>query len=164
MKQESYVKVSEFVRKFRHGEAIVQYGNILVTRIIYIMFCVFLAVLIYKKDERIIRIILVTGSSFILVSVFRHFYNELRPYAIYDFNPIVRKEKRGESMPSRHVFSGFVIGMAFLYAAPYLSIPVFICSILMCIGRVVGGVHFPKDVIAGAVIGMISGWIGFFLL
>lgn len=164
MRQESYIKVSEYVRRFRHGEEIIQYGNIWVTRIIYVAFFVMLIVLLLQRDERIVRVVLVTGISFILVSVFRHFYNEKRPYTIYDFNPIVRKEKTGESMPSRHVFSGFVIGMAFLYIQPYLSIPVFVCSIFMGLGRVIAGVHFPKDVIAGAIIGIISGIIGFYLI
>lgn len=158
------MKVSEFVRKFRHGEEIVKYGNVLVTRIIYVAFLMLLAILLVKKDERIVRVVLVTGISFGLVSVFRHFYNEKRPYTIYDFQPVVKKNKTGESMPSRHVFSGFVIGMAFLYIQPYFSIPVFICSLIMCFGRVVAGVHFPKDVIAGAMIGIISGIIGFFVI
>jgi membrane-associated phospholipid phosphatase len=164
MKQETYVKISKFVRSRRYGEDIVKYGNILVTRIIYVAFLVMLITLLLQKDERIVRVVLVTGISFALVSVFRHFYNEDRPYTIYDFDPVVKKNKTGESMPSRHVFSGFVIGMAFLYVQPCLSIPMFICSVLMCFGRVIAGVHFPKDVIAGAVIGIISGIVGFYLI
>lgn len=164
MKQESYVKVSEWVRKFRHGEAIVKYGNIFITRIVYIAFLVFLAVMFFHKDERLVRVALVCGISFVLVSIFRHFFNEDRPYTVYDFEPIVKKNKVGESMPSRHVFSGFVIGMAFLYVYPLMSILVFACSVLMCFGRVIAGVHFPKDVIAGAVIGIVSGYVGFFLI
>ena len=164
MKQESYVRVSEWVRKFRYGETMVKYGNIFITRIVYIAFLVFLAVLFLNKDERLVRVILVCGISFILVSLFRYFYNEDRPYTIYDFEPVVKKNKKGQSMPSRHVFSGFVIGMAFLYVYPPLSILIFVCSVLMCFGRVIAGVHFPKDVIAGAVIGIVSGHVGFFLI
>lgn len=164
MKQETYVKMSEFVRGFRYGESVVKYVNIIITRLVYVAFINFLAILFLQKDERIVRVVLVCGISFILVSVFRHLYNEDRPYTKYDFEPIVKKSKTGESMPSRHVFSGFVIGMAFLYISPVLSIPIFVCSFLMCIGRVVAGVHFPKDVIVGAVIGIVSGVIGFWLI
>lgn len=164
MKQEAYIKISEKVRKIKHGERIVQYGNILVTRLVYIMFLCFLLMLCFRKDERVIRVILVTGISFVLVSIFRKLYNEPRPYTVYTFNPILKKAKEGESMPSRHVFSGFVISIAFLYVNPLLSIPAFICSLLMCFGRVVAGVHFPKDVIVGAVIGIFSGVIGFWVV
>lgn len=164
MKQETYIKISDGVRRFRYGEKIVQYGNRLITGIIYFMFITLLAVMAVRKDERIVRVVLVTGISFVLVSIFRYLYNSPRPYTLYHFQPIVKKEKIGESMPSRHVFSGFVIAMAFLYMNPLVSIPVFICSGLMCIGRVIAGVHFPKDVIVGAMIGIISGLIGFFIL
>lgn len=163
MKQETYRNVSAFVRKFRYGEKIVRYGNILVTRIVYVAFLILLAALLLRRDERIVRVLLVTGISFVLVSLFRHFYNEARPYTVYDFEPVVHKSKTGESMPSRHVFSGFVIAMAFLYIQPWTSIPVFICSVLMCFGRVIAGVHYPRDVIVGAAIGIVSGMVGFFL-
>lgn len=164
MKQETYVKVSDFVRRFRYGEAIVKYGNIFITRIVYIAFLVLLAMLLWQKDERIVRVVLVCGISFVLVSLIRKFYNEDRPYTTYDFEPVVKKDKTGESMPSRHVFSGFVIAMAFLYVNPLWSVLIFICSVVMCFGRVIAGVHFPRDVIVGAVFGIMCGYVGFFLI
>lgn len=164
MKQETYVKISEFVRRFRHGETIVKYVNTLVTRIVYVAFIVFLAIMLWQKDERVVRVVLVCGISFVLISFVRKIFNHDRPYTKYEFNPIVKRSKTGESMPSRHVFSGFVIAMAFLYVYPMWSILIFGCSIIMCFGRVIAGVHFPKDVIAGAVIGIVCGYLGFFLI
>ena len=164
MKQETYRKMSESVKKFRHGTSIIKYGNDLLTGIIYVAFLVLLAVMFFHKEERIWRVVLVCGISFVLVSLFRYFYDEKRPYVLYDFEPVVKKNKAGQSMPSRHVFSGFVIGMAFLYVAPLWSGLIFLCATLMCFGRVVAGVHFPKDVIVGALIGIFSGIIGFWMI
>ena len=67
-------------------------------------------------------------------------------------------------MPSRHVFSAFVIGMAFLHMNIVLGIIILIIGCLMAVIRVIVGVHFPRDVIAGAVIGILSGIIGFYLI
>ena len=156
--------MSDFVRKYRYGVCIVKYGNILVTRIVYMAFFMLLVMLEIQKDERMIRVVLVTGISFILVSIVRHFVNAPRPYTLYDFDSIVKKNKAGESMPSRHVFSTFVIGMAFFYTYPVIGIIIFADGILMCFGRVVAGVHFPKDVIVGAMIGILSGVIGFYII
>lgn len=164
MKRETYIKMSDFVRKYRYGVCIVKYGNILVTRIVYMAFFMLLVMLAIQKDERMIRVVLVTGISFILVSIVRHFLNAPRPYTLYDFDSIVKKNKAGESMPSRHVFSTFVIGMAFFYTYPVIGIIIFADGILMCFGRVVAGVHFPKDVIVGAIIGILSGVIGFYII
>ena len=164
MKRETYIKMSDFVRKHRYGVRIVKCGNILVTRIVYVAFFMLLVMLSIQKDERMIRVVLVTGISFILVSIVRHFANSPRPYTLYGFDSIVKKSKAGESMPSRHVFSTFVIGMAFFYIYPSIGIIIFADGILMCFGRVVAGVHFPKDVIVGAIIGILSGVIGFYII
>lgn len=163
MNQETFRRVSAWIRRFRYGEKIVINGNRFLTDFIYVFFAILLMELFINKDERIIQVLSVTGISFVAVSIFRHIYNADRPYIVYDFSPIIKKEKAGESMPSRHVFSAFIIAMAALYIYPMSSIPVFICSVLMCFGRVVAGVHFPKDVIVGAVIGIICGYAGFFM-
>lgn len=164
MKQESYVKVSEFVRRFRYGEAIVKYVNSWLTRIVYVAFVVFLAVLLWQRNEKIVRVVLVCGVSFVFISIFRKLYDADRPYTVYDFEPIVKKSKTGHSMPSRHVFSAAVIAMAFLYVSPLWSVLIFSCTIIMCFGRVIAGVHFPKDVIAGLMAGVLCGVIGFYVI
>jgi membrane-associated phospholipid phosphatase len=164
MKQETYIKISDFVRQYPQGESIVKYANIIITRIVYLTYFVMLVTLAVWKDTRIFRVILVPAISFLIVSVFRYTIDAPRPYVLYTFNPIVKKDKKGQSMPSRHVFSTFVIGMSAWYVCPVAGILIFIAGIFMCVGRVVAGVHFPKDVIAGALIGIISGLIGFYLI
>lgn len=164
MKQETYIKISDFVRKYPKGESIVKYANIIITRIVYVAYFVMLVILAVQRDNRIFRVVLVTGISFLIVSVFRHIIDAQRPYVLYDFDPIVKKDKRGQSMPSRHVFSTFIIGMSAWYLWPALGVIIFIDGIFMCIGRVIAGVHFPRDVIAGAFLGIISGVIGFYLI
>lgn len=164
MKQETYVNISEFVRKFRYGEAIVKYLNIFVTRIIYVAFILFLAILLWHRNDKFIRVVLVCGVSFVLISIFRKLFDADRPYTRYDFEPIMKKSKTGHSMPSRHVFSGAIIAMAFLYVSPLWSIPIFVCTVIMCFGRVIAGVHFPKDVIAGLIAGICCGIIGFYVI
>ena len=76
---------------------------------------------------------------------------------------LFEKNKKGESMPSRHVFSAFIIGMAFFYIGEIpLGIIVFVCGLIIAIVRVISGVHFPKDVIVGALVGILCGVVGFF--
>ena len=53
MKQETYIKISEFVRKYPHGESIVKYANNIIAGVVYMAyFCyasIFLAV---NRDEK----------------------------------------------------------------------------------------------------------------
>lgn len=165
MKKETYVQMVNKTKDNKHLERALIFANPILTSLVYICFVVLLFTLGYnKKIEELIRIVLVCGISFILVSVFRFFFNAKRPYYLYEYEPIVAKEKEGQSMPSRHVFSAFVIAMAFAYINWKFSIIFFVVAILIAVHRVLVGVHFIKDVVVGALIGIVAGLIGFFII
>ena len=52
---------------------------------------------------------------------------------MYEYEPVVAKEKEGHSMPSRHVFSAFVIAMSFAYINWKFSIIFFVVATLIAI-------------------------------
>ena len=54
MKQEAYIKISEFVRKYPHGESIVKYANNIITGVVYMAYFVMLIFLAVNRDERVI--------------------------------------------------------------------------------------------------------------
>lgn len=101
--------------------------------------------------------------SFVLMSFFRDKLNAPRPYEVFDTPPVIPKNTKGHSFPSRHVFSIFTIAVTFLACAssPIFGIIVLVMGLALAYLRVITGVHFPKDVIAGALIGIICGSIEF---
>lgn len=106
--------------------------------------------------------IFVPGISFILVSIFRKIYNAPRPYEVNtELEPIIKKDSKGKSFPSRHIFSIFIIAVAAFQLWPVIGIIIGLAGICLAYCRVKGGVHFKKDVIAGAIIGILLGVIGF---
>ena len=164
MKKESYIKMVNNVKANKRLERALVFANSILTGVVYASFPFLLFALFYnKKYDQLIRIVLVCGISFVLVSVFRYFFNAKRPYAMYEYEPVVAKEKEGQSMPSRHVFSAFVIAMSFAYINWKFSIIFFVVALLITIHRVLIGVHFIKDVVVGAVIGIAAGSILFFI-
>jgi len=110
-----------------------------------------------------ISFILESFLPFLTVSVFRKLYSAKRPYEVYDFSSLgieSPKEKKGSSFPSRHVFSIFLIGtLAFPYALP-LAVCLLVFGVMLGACRVLLGIHFVRDVVAGALIGVASGVIG----
>lgn len=105
---------------------------------------------------------MVPGISFVVISVFRYLYCAPRPYEVFDLPPVIPKDTRGKSFPSRHVFSIFIIGMTFFWKMPLAGVLIGAAGIFMAVVRVLGGVHFPKDVIAGAALGILAGLVGFY--
>ncbi len=130
-------------------------ANKFLTILFYVSYPVLL--LINLKNPDLWKLFLVPAVSFIILSLGRHFINEPRPYETWHIDPLIRKNKKGSSMPSRHIFSSAVIAMSWLYVYPLIGIVFLIAAGISSWIRVVGGVHYPKDVIAGYVIGILSG-------
>ena len=104
---------------------------------------------------------------FVLVSVIRRVANMPRPSEIFDFEAYgmdVRGFRTGRSFPSRHVFSGFLIGAALLPYLPVLGVAILVLSTALGAARVLLGFHFLRDVIAGALIGVISAVTGLLII
>ena len=111
-----------------------------------------------------VRLILASGVPFILVSILRRIINAPRPYELYTFYTVRPKEKRGRSFPSRHVFSAFVIAGFAYTVSPWLSGAFSVLGILLAISRVLLGIHFIRDVVAGALLGALSAALGIIIL
>ncbi len=110
------------------------------------------------------KLILTPFTSFILVSVIRKCIDAKRPYEKYDIKPLFIKDTEGESMPSRHVFSITIIAMCWLYVSVPVGIIMLILVAIMATSRVLAGVHFVRDVIAGFAIGILCGIAGLWLI
>lgn len=110
---------------------------------------------------RLLRLVLIPGGGFILLSLVRRLLNAPRPYEQWPLDPLIAREKRGDSFPSRHVFSATVIAMAALWLDWHWGWPLLVLAVLLAAIRVIGGVHYPRDVVAGALCGLVVGGLLF---
>ncbi len=101
--------------------------------------------------------LLIPGVSFVLLSLIRDRMNWKRPYEEWPIDPLIRREKKGHSMPSRHVFSAAVISMCMLRQNVALGVICLGLSVCIAAVRVLGGVHYPRDVVAGYLLGAAAG-------
>lgn len=162
MNKETYEKITEPIRSHPNGIRNLKLLNRVTTTSVYLIYPISLLVLLMNGDKRFWKVLFIPGVSFVLLSIFRNLLNAPRPYEVLDIVPIIDKETKGKSFPSRHVFSVFVIGMTLYYIFKPLGIALMLIGIIVGIVRVLGGVHFPRDVIAGATIGIgcsLIGWL-----
>ena len=127
----------------------------------------FVALLIYSYiSEPIValKIGVFALAPYILVSAVRKIIKAPRPYEIYDFYQAPPKNKVGQSFPSRHVFSAFVIAVLSYIASVWVSIALIVLGVLLAVSRVLLGIHFVRDVVAGALIGILSGIFGIIMI
>lgn len=161
----SYKRLSAPIRKSKRSIELLRIVNLVLTGLVYIAYPALMLYLLIFKRELFLRSLIVPGSMFLFVSGLRKVLDRPRPYEALQIRPLLVKEKQGESMPSRHIFSVFIIAMTFMYVFGIgAAIPFFVIGVVMALIRVVGGVHFPSDVLVGAAIGIISGILGFYII
>ena len=112
----------------------------------------------------IARSILVPGFTFWGGTVLRARLNVPRPYEQPGFVPLVQKSTKGHSFPSRHALSAAVLAMVWLYFYPVVGWVMAGIAVLICILRVLTGVHAVRDVVCGAALGFALGYAGMWLL
>ena len=107
-----------------------------------------------------LSVLLLTAIPFVFVTLLRKIINAPRPYELYGFYDTAPKSKRGESFPSRHAFSAFSIGTLALWVSLPVGIALLSLAVALAVSRVLLGIHFIRDVLAGAVVGIASSVIG----
>ena len=161
MNKETYKKMTGFLHSHPTQAKIVITTNKIITYAIYLAYPCLLLWLIFHNgaatllegriDPLLSKAILVPAVSFIAVSLLR---------------ALIAKDTKGKSFPSRHAFSIFVIGVTFLAACPLPLVGWLILALGVCLAvvRVLAGVHFPRDVAAGALLGIACGCLGFWIV
>ena len=112
----------------------------------------------------IARSVFVPGLVFWSGTLLRSRLHFPRPYEQPSFTPLVAKESRGHSMPSRHALSASVLAMVWMYFYPKAGWVMVGITVLICVGRVLTGVHHIRDVVGGAALGFALGFAGMWLL
>ena len=112
----------------------------------------------------IARSVFVPGLVFWGGTLLRSRLHFPRPYEQPGFTPLVAKESRGHSMPSRHALSAAVLAAVWLYFYPAAGCVMVGVALLICCLRVLTGVHHVRDVVCGFALGFALGCAGMWLL
>ena len=163
---DTYIKRTQPFRDSKGLAKGIHIANKICTGMMYLSYPLLLLYLFLQKDIILVRAILVPFVSFVLLSVVRSKINRPRPYVTFDVPPIIPKDTKGRSFPSRHVFSATMIAMTYLLVSPWMWLGViFLCvSVVLAVVRVVSGVHYISDVLAGIVVGVVSAIVGFIFI
>lgn len=170
MTKENYKKMTQ---PFRDNVGLAKglhIANKLCTGVMYLAYPILLVYLYFfgkfSSYFSFKKALLVPAISFVLLSIVRALINRPRPYETFEMPPVIKKDTKGNSFPSRHVFSATMIAMTFLLMSPWPWIGMlFLCvSILLAAVRVISGVHFISDVLAGIVVAMVAAIVGYLII
>jgi PAP2 family protein len=163
--QEWYDKRKSSLLRQPQGLQLMRVFNSMMTVLMPLAYLTLLGANFISKGlgQELATYIMVPALGFILLTLVRKWINQPRPYETWGIVPLLEKDSSGNSMPSRHVFSATIISMACLHANLPAGLILLLLSALLGLVRVLGGVHYPKDVLVGYACGLIWG-ILFFIL
>jgi len=97
-------------------------------------------------------------ARFIFTEAIRLFWEKSRPFIENNVNQIL-EHSFSASFPSGHASFFFALSTVIYAYNKKAGTSFFVASFLISISRVFSGIHWPADILAGAIIGIISGWL-----
>ena len=130
----------------------------------FILFAFVFMLAVISSPLSAVKLCAIIGLSYVAVSLARRFINAPRPYEVYDFYESPPKDKKGVSFPSRHTFLVFAIATVCMPASAVPAIILLVLGVLLAVSRVLIGIHFIRDVVTGAMLGILSSVLGLLIL
>ena len=160
-----YKKASDSWRKRAGGAELLTKIDLALRLIVALGYIALLVLLVVTHDSHLVRAIVVPLLCYLFVTIMRAIINAPRPYTSYDIDPLINKDTPGHSMPSRHMASAIIIALTVFWSIGPVwgSIALIICLAIAYV-RIVGGVHYPRDIVVGAIIAALFALVGFVLI
>jgi len=119
----------------------------------------------FKKYWKMIVEAMVSGilARFVITNIIRWIWSRPRPFNILENINLLLPQKTEPSFPSGHASFYFAISTVVYLYNKKLGYLFFAVTFLMGLARVFVGYHWPFDILAGAVIGIFSGLVVFYL-
>ena len=114
MTEMQYQQISDSICRRKYGKLLINLLDNLITLMIFASYPILLVYSYFFAKSYFMELISVPLCSFIAVTLFRKAVNAERPYEVYNFTPIIDKDTKKHSFPSRHVFSAFMVGMSYM--------------------------------------------------
>ncbi|PIR41450.1 MAG: hypothetical protein COV31_01075 [Candidatus Yanofskybacteria bacterium CG10_big_fil_rev_8_21_14_0_10_46_23] len=99
-----------------------------------------------------VTVVSVIVANFGITKVIRTFYHRPRPLEALSITHLLTRTDA--SFPSGHATVFFALAMAIYLHNRKWGVWFFVGAILISLGRVTAGIHYPLDILGGAVIGM----------
>lgn len=130
----------------------------------YLVILLFLALVIgaaYPRREKLEMVLVVLSASLIArfgaVEVIRHYVHRARPLVDLPLHALFTESSW--SFPSGHATFFFGMAMAIYCHHRRWGVLFFALAALISFARVTAGVHYPTDILGGAILGVTISWL-----
>jgi len=165
--------IAKAINEFGRGTILDYISYLISVRSFLFVLLAFLAIMIFKFDnKRWKRIIIALAIAMVLYFVINEvvvkdffesiFLERVRPYLAYPNEIIpIGHLNVDSSFPSSHMsaLTGILLVLAYYYRKYWIWLASILAILIMGLSRLHNGMHYPSDVLAGIVFGLIFGFV-----
>lgn len=141
---------------------IVFFGHILPYLVLaVVVVSVILALNSGKKSSAIVYAAAVASglvARYGVAELIRYFYHRPRPFAALNLPHLLTETSY--SFPSGHAIFFFALAAGVFSTNKRFGAWLYVAAILIGLGRIAAGVHYPSDILGGAILGVVIGHFG----
>lgn len=123
----------------------------------------FTIMLFFANKKTTYKTLFAAGIVFVIDFLFKIVYFRQRPFVTHDVNLLV-DHLQSASFPSRHTDIAFAFAQSIFLGDKKTGVAALIIAAIVGLSRVYVGVHYPLDVLAGAVLGIAGAYFSSFLI
>lgn len=125
---------------------------------IILIFLVYYGLKLYKNKitygQALLPIISATIARGVIKEIIVFFYSRPRPFEVIKIHQLLGDTETGGSFPSGHAIFFFALSAGIYSYNKKAGLIFLIASSLMTLARIAAGLHWPSDILAGAVLGI----------
>jgi undecaprenyl-diphosphatase len=108
--------------------------------------------LLWRRPSIVITVLVADVAADLLAELGKGVVQRHRP-----FETQIGPKSSAHSFPSGHTATAFASATVLSAYAPRWRVPFFVLAVLIAFSRIYDGMHYPTDVLAGAVLGVLVG-------
>lgn len=166
------IKIVEFINKLGEGTFLDKVTIFLSDNLVLVGLLLIALIFIYFLDRAKFKFILISATIALALHLlisegfFKYLLPQLgffkvRPFLAWpDQIKLIGKFIADSSFPSSHVSSFTAVMVVLAYNYKKMVVPAILVVLVISFVRVHNEVHYPTDVLAGAILGIFYGWLG----
>lgn len=150
--------LNSFAGKSHLSDSIISFVGDKISYLLILVFLIFVLRFASEKKKAFLTAVVSTViSRGIVTELIRFLYHRPRPFSVMNVNQLIYE--KNWSFPSGHAAFFFALATAVYFYNKKWGVFFFIATFFLSIGRVIGGVHYPSDILGGAIIGIATAYL-----